>query len=98
MVTLASAAVIHDFVATVRVSDADQLIGYFFYGLVPSNFLEGSILHFLQRRGQAIAAVLVMVNSKAFFARVTLACRMVFIATHPSDLSSVDSNLNTAIG
>ena len=47
MVALTAAPVIHDLVATIGVSDADKLIGDLFDCLVPADFFEGSVFHFL---------------------------------------------------
>ena len=63
VVALSATAVIHNLVATIGVSDSDQLVGDLFDRLIPADLRESSVFHPLQRGRETIAAILVVVNS-----------------------------------
>ena len=63
VVALSATAVVHNFVATLGISDSDQLVGDLFDRLIPADLRESSVFHPLQRGRETIAAILVVVNS-----------------------------------
>ena len=97
MIALPAAAVIEDARAAVSVAHALEASRDLANSGVPVDFLEGAVWASTQRRGQAVPAVLVVVNPLRLLASVTLRGHVIAISTDARDVAPVELYLDPAV-
>src|SRR5271155_2194088 len=97
MIALSATTVIEDARTAIGVTHTLESGGDLANGGVPVNFLEGAIRASPKRRGQAIPAVLVVVNPLCLLASITLRGHVIAISTDARDVPSVELYLDPAV-
>ena len=97
VVPLAAAAVVEDRLAAVLVADGGEALGQLGDRGVPVDLLEAAVGHPLERRLQAVAAVLVAVEAHRLVARVAVRLDVLAIAADALEGAPVDVDLDAAV-
>ena len=97
VVALAAAAVVEDRLAAVLVADRREALGDLGDRRVPVDLLEAAVVAAAQRRGQPVAAVLVVVEPEGLVAGVALRGRMRLVAADLGERPALELDLDSAV-
>src|ERR1019366_4756723 len=97
VISLASAAVIEDPLATELVADRGKAPGHRRDSLLPTDLLERSVRAAPQRGLQPVATILVMVQAHRLVAGVALRRRVGLVAADPCQAPAIELHLDPAV-
>jgi hypothetical protein len=97
VIALAAATVVHDRLAAVGIADRVTAFRDLPDRHIPVDLLEAAVGPSSQRRGQAVASILVVVQSHRLVARVAQRARVLPVAADPRELPPIKLDLDTAV-
>jgi hypothetical protein len=92
MIALTATSVVENFIAAVSIADGPEALHDLSGCGIPVNFFEGAISPSAKRRGNAIFAVLIVVEARCLLTQIPLRGWMIFIASDPHDLATFDAS------
>src|SRR5579862_6794016 len=97
MIALSAATVLEDAGAAVGFAHALEACGDLANGSVPVDLLEGAVGAPSKRRGQAVPAVLVVVDPLRLLARVTLRRHVIAVSPDARDVAPLEFHVDAAV-
>jgi len=97
VIALAATAEAGEGLAAVAVADRDELVGDFLQGLVPADALVAAVGRALERVGQPIGVVLVVLEPCCLLAQVATGIRVILVAPNAREATILDLDLQPAV-
>ena len=92
MIALTATAIVENFIAAVGIADGPEAFHNLSGCGIPVNFFEGAVSASAKRRGNAIFAVLIVIEARCLLTQVSLRGWMIFIASDPHNLATLSAS------
>ena len=92
MIALTATAIVENFVAAVGITDGPEAFHDLSGCGIPVNFLKGAVSASAKRRGNAIFAVLVVIEARCLLTQISLRGWMILIASDPHNLATLSAS------